>query len=260
MGKEQLLRIVKYRNDNKQREELSGMYNQHIILDFEMNPVAKKFEEAKKQLHREIIEIGATKVNAKGEIIDTFSCFVKPEYSSDVAGYITKLTGIKTTDVYQAVTFAEAIQCFSEWIGSEKTRIYSWSSSDLEQLIRECSYKGVVFPLNMGRWIDFQVLFPKLMEIEQYKSRMSLHEAAEWYGVSFDQKGAHRALYDAMVTAELVIPVLTGEYVAQRECLKSVINRDENKQQDSGFCLADLCTGFFGQFISNEHPEPEFAR
>lgn len=125
MGKEQLLRIVKYRNENKQREELLGMYNQHIILDFEMNPVAKKFEEARKQLHREIIEIGAAKVNAKGEIIDTFSCFVKPEYSSDVAGYITKLTGIKTTDVYQAVTFAEAIQCFSEWIGSEKTRIYS---------------------------------------------------------------------------------------------------------------------------------------
>lgn len=41
MGKEQLLRIVKYRNENKQREELLGMYNQHIILDFEMNPVAK---------------------------------------------------------------------------------------------------------------------------------------------------------------------------------------------------------------------------
>ena len=49
MGKEQLLRIVKYRNDNKQREELSDMYNQHIILDFEMNPVAKKYDEARKQ-------------------------------------------------------------------------------------------------------------------------------------------------------------------------------------------------------------------
>lgn len=236
------------------------MYDQHIILDFEMNPVAKKFVEAKKQLHREIIEIGAAKVNAKGEVIDTFSCFVKPEYSSDVADHITKLTGIKTTDVYQAVTFAEAIHCFSEWIGFGRTRIFSWSSSDLEQLMKECAFKEVAFPLNMGRWIDFQVLFPKLMEIKQYKNLMSLHEAAEWYGVSFDPKGAHRALYDAMVTTELVIPVLTGEYVVQRDCLKSVIHRAENEQKDSGFCLADLCNGFFGQFVSGKHPEPEFAR
>lgn len=96
------------------------MYAQHIILDFEMNPVAKKYEKARQKLHGEIIEIEAIKVNSVGEIMDTFSCFVKPEFSSDVAGYITKLTGIKTTDVYQAVSFAEALQNFSGWIGSEK--------------------------------------------------------------------------------------------------------------------------------------------
>lgn len=103
------------------------MYDQHIVLDFEMNPVTKNFEEAYKLMHREIIEIGATKVNNNGEVIDTFSCFVKPEFSSDVAGYITRLTGIKTTDVYQEASLADALQSFSEWIGAQKTRIYSWS-------------------------------------------------------------------------------------------------------------------------------------
>lgn len=90
------------------------MYDQHIILDFEMNPVAKKYVEVRKQLHREIIEIGATKVSPDGKVIDTFSCFVKPQFSSDVADYIKKLTGIKTTDVYQAASFSEVIQSFSE--------------------------------------------------------------------------------------------------------------------------------------------------
>ena len=235
------------------------MYDQHVVLDFEMNPVAKNLEKESKLLHREIIEIGATKVNNNGEVIDTFSCFVKPEFSSNGAGYITRLTGIKTTDVYHAASFADALQSFSEWIGSQKTRIYSWSNSDLKQLWNECSYKNIDFPLNMHRWMDFQVVFPKLMEIRQYKNLMSLHEAAEWYGVSFDQRGAHRALYDAKITTELVVPVLTGEYIKQRECLKSIIYRDK-EGKTSDFCLADLCSGFFGQFLTNERCEPEYVR
>lgn len=236
------------------------MYDQHIILDFEMNPVAKKYAEIKKRLHREIIEIGATKVNSQGEVIDTFSCFVKPEFSSDVAGYITKLTGIKTTDVYRADSFAEAIQHFSDWIGAKRTRIYSWSNSDLLQLKNECTFKHVVFPTNMSRWMDFQVLYPRLMEISQYKNLMSLHEAAEWSGVPFDQKGAHRALYDAKVTTDLVIPVLTGDYLSQRECLNSILCGDTKEEKSAGFSLADLCNNFFDQFTLNDRSEPEYVQ
>ena len=95
------------------------------IPEFIKEVAAGNFEEAYKLMHREIIEIGATKVNNNGEVIDTFSCFVKPEFSSDVAGYITRLTGIKTTDVYQEASLTDALQSFSEWIGAQKTRIYS---------------------------------------------------------------------------------------------------------------------------------------
>lgn len=236
------------------------MYDQHIILDFEMNPVLKKYAEVRKHLHREIIEIGATKVSPDGRVLDTFSCFVKPKFSSDVAEYITKLTGIKTTDIYNAVSFSEAIQSFSKWIGHGKTRIYSWSNSDLIQLKSECAFKQVPFPTNMSRWMDFQIIYPRIMEIKQYKRLMSLREAAEWYGISFDQKGAHRALYDAKITTELVITVLTGEYISQRECLKKVIHRDEKEKQETRLSLSDLCSGFFSQFISNETLEPEYVR
>lgn len=103
-------------------------------------------------------------------------------------------------------------------------------------------------------------MFPKLMEIPQCKNQMSLHEAAEWYGVSFDQRGAHRALYDAKITTELVVPVITGEYIKQRKCLNSVIHRNSNEEKSSGFCLADLCNNFFSQFLTTENCEPEYAR
>lgn len=54
------------------------MYDQHIILDFEMNPVSKKNAAARAELKREIIEIGAVKLNSKYEVVDRFSCFIKP--------------------------------------------------------------------------------------------------------------------------------------------------------------------------------------
>lgn len=52
------------------------MYDQHIILDFEMNPVSKKNATTRVELKREIIEIGAVKLNSKYEVVDTFSCFI----------------------------------------------------------------------------------------------------------------------------------------------------------------------------------------
>ena len=228
------------------------MYDQHVVLDFEMNPVAKNLEKESKLLHREIIEIGATKVNNNGEVIDTFSCFVKPEYSPCVTSYITKLTGIKTKDVYQACSLDEALAAFSEWIGSGRTRVYSWSDSDFAQLTAECELKHIEFPSNMRRWMDFQPVFPRLMEIRQQKNLMSLHEAAEWYGVDFNTKSAHRALYDAEITAELVQPVLTGEYISQRDCLKEIIRSDDSEETSGGLCLGEMCGNIFAMFSCGE--------
>lgn len=109
-----------YIETRTEREELSIYVCSAHYIRFRNEPSSKKYEKARQQLHREIIEIGATKVNSAGEIIDTFSCFVKPEFSSDVAGYITKLTGIKTTDVYQAASFAEALQNFQDGLVRKK--------------------------------------------------------------------------------------------------------------------------------------------
>lgn len=221
------------------------MYDKHIVLDFEMNPVSKKNKEVRRHLVREIIELGAVKLSADGKPADKFSCFVKPEYSPGVTSYITKLTGIKTKDVYQAHSLGEALASFSQWIGSGRTRIYSWSESDLAQLTAECEIKHIEFPSNMKRWMDFQFVFPRLMEIQQENNLMSLREAAEWYGVDFNTKSAHRALYDAEITAQLVQSVLTGEYISQRKYLKKIIRGDNSEGTFGGLCLGDMCGNIF---------------
>lgn len=124
----------------------------------------------------------------------------------------------------------------------------------------ECDYKHICYPNNMTRWLDFQLIFPRLMELRNRNGRMSLHEATEWYGVNFNLKGAHRALYDAKVMTKLVALVLTGEYIAQRDYLKRTVRRDATNKKSTGFSLAELCGNFFSQFVSNDNSESEFTR
>lgn len=230
------------------------MYDQHIILDLEMNPVDKS-RRGCVGLAREVIEIGAVKLNSNYEVIDCFSCFVKPEYNSDISTYITKLTGISLTDVQNSLRFNEAMNQFTNWIGKEKTRIYSWSDSDLIQLKKECYMKSVQMPANMSRWIDVQLVYPRLMKIGIRRQKMSLQEAAAWYGISVEHKKAHRALYDAEITTELVVPVLSGEYKKQLNTIKQNMTECEK-----GICLGDLCGGFFAQLLQNINLEPDYAR
>lgn len=231
------------------------MYEQHVIIDFEMNPVSKNNIEVRRILRNEIIEIGAVKLDSDNCEIDRFSCLVKPQYNEDIARFITGLTGIKTGAVKNAYDFENALREFSSWIGDKKTRIYSWSDTDLLQLRKECIYKGVNIPGNMRRWMDFQVIYPRVMGLDEMR-KMSLADAADWYGVYIDRSKAHRALYDAAITAELVRPVLTGEYKKQVEILHMV----KDNKKESGYILGDAYGDMFMQLMNMTTQEVEYAR
>ena len=65
----------------------------HVVIDLEMNPVSREYNDIRKKLTDEVIEIGAVKLNDSYEQIDEFQCYVKPEYGS-IKKHITRLTGI----------------------------------------------------------------------------------------------------------------------------------------------------------------------
>ena len=75
------------------------MHTWHIVVDFEMNPVAKAHRDVRERLLREIIEIGAVKLDEDCAQTDRFHCFVKPQYNSDISSFITNLTGISRLDI-----------------------------------------------------------------------------------------------------------------------------------------------------------------
>ena len=52
---------------------------------------------------------------------------------------------------------------------------------------------------------------------------VKLEEAANWCGIPFEANRAHRALYDAQMTAELFRMMLAGDLAAQREAMSSQV-------------------------------------
>lgn len=231
------------------------MYKQHIVLDFEMNPVQKRHAEIRKYLSREIIEIGAFRIDEFGQICDSFSCLVNPYYSQEINPFVAKLTGLRTSEIHTGLSFSEAVTYLSNWIGKEKSRIYGWGSSDLIQFRAECLYKDVEFPENMKRWIDFQKLFPRFTCL--HNRQPSLHEGAEWYGIPFSCKKAHRAVYDAEITSKLLIPVLTGEYRNHTRILAQVVHEQQDMHAFSS--LADSCNGILAQLLTEMNREIKYA-
>ena len=218
-------------------------YTQHIVIDFEMNPVLKeRLPSGSTHLNNEIIEIGAVKIDWHFKAADEFSMTVRQEYNDVVDEYIKRLTGINSQETASALLLGDAVEALSEWIGfDEKSRIYSWSDSDLRQLRNECIFKGIKFPQNMMEWMDFQAVYPKVMGISDLqKQQLSLHEAVERYGLDFDTSRAHRALYDAQKTAELLITVLDGSYKKQVRLIRQLLEERNASMGTLGDMFGDI--------------------
>lgn len=125
------------------------MYNRHIIIDFEMNPVEGKRENAQLLTKNEIIQIGAIKLDEKYHVVDRFNAFARPQLNSRVTRHIKKITGITTEMVVNANCLGVVLKDFSDWLGVDKLRIYAWSENDLQQLREECAFKGIQISGNM---------------------------------------------------------------------------------------------------------------
>lgn len=210
----------------------------YIVLDLEMNPVSESCWCDSNGLRRETIEIGAIKIDAgTNQIVDEFTCVVKPQFNHRIEPKITRLTGISTGEVKTANTFGTAFSDFVDWIGREEARIYSWSPSDYSQLRKECSAKQIDFPEELLDWVDFQAEYPKYLGYSQNRC-FSLKDAANLIGTTVIPGRAHRALYDAQVTAKLVLFALTEEYKHYTSRICDVMDRTHDTMT---YSIGDAC-------------------
>lgn len=176
----------------------------YIIVDLEMNAVAKEYVEEKKICCMEIIEIGAVIMDESLRVVGEFKQLVKPEYNDEIFKRYENLTGINTQMVADAPTFAEAYEMFVNWCESyeDEYEIYAWSDSDYNQIVAEMTlkkYNNEQMKKPLERWYDFQKEYTEKLGLERI---ISLEKALDYAAVSFEGH-MHDALCDAKNTAEL---------------------------------------------------------
>lgn len=184
----------------------------YIVVDFEMNPVAKEYKEEKQISKMEIIEIGAVIMDESFLILGEFKTLVKPMFNSEIYKKYATLTGISTQMVAGAPTFTTAYEMFVNWCESygDEYEIYAWSENDSLQLLAEMEqkkYRNEAKKEILNHWYDFQKEYMEKLGLERI---MSLEKALDYAGLSFEGQ-MHDALCDARNTAELFAIVRNEE-------------------------------------------------
>ncbi len=173
-----------------------------IFIDLEMHPVAGDFADQFRRLKTETIEIGAVMLDDQLQEISSFKEYVHPDFSTKVYPKYQRLTGITTEMLAEADSFSSVLNRFCKWCGTDYI-IYSWSDSDIWQLMRECDYKQVEYSEQIrymfNHWKDFQTEFGSMLKLERM---ISLKDAVTLGGLDFSGR-AHDGLTDARNTADL---------------------------------------------------------
>ena len=186
-------------------------FARQIVLDFEFEPVPKQRQ--RRGLCNEIIEVGAVKLDNRGNVMGEFSQFVQTDYAEGVACPVRELTGISAVDTAMADPLYVVMKRLSDWIGRYSAQVVCWSGADRRQLLIECQAKRVDLAAFPADWADLQAFYTSIMDVGSHGC-VSLGDAATWFGIDFDDSTghAHSALADARVTAKLLKQVMDGGY------------------------------------------------
>lgn len=211
----------------------------YIVVDFEMNPVSRVYQEQKAICKNEIIEIGAVLLDEGYREQDSFQMYVKPCFSEELRRSIVRLTGITDDMLRNAPGFAVAMKRFFEWCLSfgDEVQVIQWSESDYEQIAGEILQKQV--PLSeqertlMAGWHDFQKEYGEVIGTEK---QTSLSYAVMLAGEEFEGK-RHDALHDARNTARIFKTVRIPE---ERENSLGKVIEVLNTHTKLGSSLGDM--------------------
>lgn len=176
----------------------------YVIVDFEMNPIAKEYKTEKQICSMEIIEIGAVILDESFLVLGEFKTLVRPQYNNEIYKKYETLTGISTNMLSGAPTFVAAYEMFVNWCESygSEYEVYAWSDNDYNQLTAEMKlkqYEKDDKKLAIEKWYDFQKEYTEKLGLERI---MSLEKALNYAGIEFEGH-MHDALCDAKNTAEL---------------------------------------------------------
>ena len=204
----------------------------YIVLDMEWNQPWPGSPSSKKvlpvQIRGEIIQIGAVRVTEDQQVADEFQVMIKPKYYRHLNRRVSKLTGIKETQLREeGVPFPEAIELFRHWCG-EDIIFLTWGFDDIG-ILRENLQLFELDTAFTERWYNAQMIFNA--QTDGSTAQKALKTAMEIFGIEATRP-AHDALGDAYHTALIC---------ARLDLKKGAAEYDEAlKSHENGFHGAEL--------------------
>ena len=175
---------------------IAGECREFIVLDLEWNQSSYA---PNHRMPHEIIEIGACRVDAQGNVLGSFSRLIRPRVYRRLDKHIRSVTGITEAEVKSGGTFEDVFADFRAFCG-EGARLITWGRDDYPVLRRNAAFFGQ--PLPFAPPVDAQLVFAHACLGDPHQ-QMNLHSALERMNLSPDVP-AHRAVYDAQCTAALL--------------------------------------------------------
>ena len=173
----------------------------YIVLDMEWNQPWPGSPSARKvlpvQIRGEIIQIGAVRVTEDQQVADEFQVMVKPKFYRRLNRRVSKLTGIKESQLREeGVSMEEAMERFRTWCGGEVIFL-TWGFDDIT-ILRENLQLYQIPEGWVSRWYNAQMIFNA--QTDGSTSQKSLKTAMEMFEIEATRP-AHDALGDAYHTA-----------------------------------------------------------
>ncbi|TDF99744.1 3'-5' exonuclease [Paenibacillus piri] len=155
----------------------------YIVIDLEFN--GRKHYDI---YPMEIIEIGAVKLDADFNQIDTFQSYVNPNF--ELNRFALKFCGIEKETLYKSPSFNEVIRRFIAFCGNDY-KLFAWGGSDFFNLFVDCRVNRID-----NSWLG------RLIDLTQYFEG-GLQQALETHGLTPIGQH-HSALDDALNAAQLM--------------------------------------------------------
>ena len=147
----------------------------YIIFDLETTCWKTNVGERRR---REIIEIGAVKLNDYLQTINEFQQFVRPTIHRHLTKFCTDLTSITQNDVRSAPPLQVVINLFEAWILEESPdlQMISWGQFDKDQILEESTLKkiGTSMEQILLNHVNLKAVFAKKRKMKQCGMKSAL--------------------------------------------------------------------------------------
>ena len=198
-----------------------------IVFDLEWNigyqPKTFLYHGTELTLRGEIIQIGAVRINARGDVLDTFEVNLRPRIFRKLQHHIAKVTGLSQGDLDAGLPMKEGLQKFLDWAGPD-AELAEWGLDDVPVLKQNLFLAGLDenWP---DRWYDLQRIFLQAYPRKEGEG-LTLESVVDRLGIP---KGEpfHNALDDALYTTKVCrkLPLAEGlaTYPTEEELLKEAL-------------------------------------